>query len=285
MKKFLPILLTCCLVVSSVSLAQEAPTPHKSPRTPVNRQALPDHKPAVPPSSTIQGQATIIDTEKLRVADVDLRLFGVVPPQLSASFGPQARAALDTLVSGQMFSCLIRDRDQAGRYLATCHTPNNTDLAVELLRRGLAVTARGSLASTDLLGSYIAAEQAAQSQKIGLWSVVTPAAASVAATPKSEASVVLPTPLPAVADVKPVKIEKTENVASKNVPADTQVKVASAVIPASELLPDVDDTLPAPPLSPSECRHFVSGAKASEIRFFISLSQFGLDAFAIQLLQ
>jgi hypothetical protein len=101
---------------------------------------------------------------------------------LAASFGPQARAALDQLAGGQNVSCHVRDRDHDGRLLATCHDANGNDMALELLKRGLAVSARGSITGTDLATPYLAAEQAAQAQKIGLWSVTLPAPVSFSAT-------------------------------------------------------------------------------------------------------
>ncbi len=246
MKKLFVIALTVLLLTAGLAAAQEAPVPKNSPRTPVHRQALPDRKPLIPPSSTVQGQAVIIDSEKLRIGDIDIRLFGVVPPQLSASYGPQARALLDSLVAGQTISCLIRDRDQSGRFLATCRTPNNTDLAYELLRRGLAVTARGSLASTDLATPYLAVEQAAQAQKAGLWSGIVPAPVPVVVAPvKVEApakveAVLPPPPAPApVVEAKPVKIEK---VADKVIPSDAQV----SAVAASVLAPPEEDVLALP---------------------------------------
>lgn len=241
---------------AAAAASSEAPTPRPSPRTPVNRQSLAERKPIVAPSSTVQGEATVIDSEKLHIGDIDIRLFGIVPPQLSANFGPQARSTLDKLVTGQPISCLIRDRDQAGRFLATCHTASNTDLAVELLRRGLAVTARGSLASTELMQPYMSAEQAAQSQKVGLWSGVTPPLAVVAtpviaATPvvvsqpaTQNQAVVMPPPAPpatAVADIKKDAPAPKADVVDSKVPA--------APMTASSLLPPSDDTYAVPETS------------------------------------
>jgi hypothetical protein len=210
---------------------------------------LADRKPAVAPGSTVLGDMAVIDSEKLHIGDIDVRLFGVVPPQLSASFGPQARATLDKLVTGQPVSCLVRDRDQAGRFLATCRTAGNADLAMELLRRGLAVTARGSLTSTDLAQPYMAAEQAAQTQKIGLWSGVTPAPVAVPApvaapvvapqpAPQSQATVV-PPPAPPTA---PVVDTKKEAAMAK---AD-EAKMTPAPLAASSLEPPSDETLAVP---------------------------------------
>ncbi len=165
----------------AVSAQDIAPTPKRSPRTPVSQQALAGNKTSsLPPSRNVEGAARIIDTEKLRIGDVEMRLFGVVPPQLSASYGPQARALLDNLTMGVAVRCTIRDRDRSGWFLATCRGANDADFALELLRRGLAVTARGSLRPTELAGPYEAAEQAAQAQKLGLWSVTLPPAVSEA---------------------------------------------------------------------------------------------------------
>jgi endonuclease YncB( thermonuclease family) len=208
-----PFSVAACLLAILIALpatAQEMPAPRKMPRIPVNSQQLPGSK-APPTSRIVEGQAIIVDGEKLRIGDVDLRLFGVIPPQLSASFGPQARSTLDSLVSGQNVNCQIRDRDHDGRFLATCHTvTTNADLAYELLRRGLAVTARGSLQPTELATPYLAAEQAAQAQKIGLWSVGVPAGASmlapVAATSVPPAKIANNPVPPAPSELKPESV-------------------------------------------------------------------------------
>jgi endonuclease YncB( thermonuclease family) len=172
---------------ASVYAQALAPTPRGAPRTPVSRQVVvPGHDP-IPAARTLQGPAAIIDGEKLRIDEADLRLFGIVPPQLSASFGPQARATLDTLANGQAVTCQVRDRDRDGRLLATCRNSAGLDMALELLKRGLAVTARGSIAGTELSAAYLAGEQAAQNAKIGLWSSLPPAPVSaIAAAPKPE---------------------------------------------------------------------------------------------------
>lgn len=173
-----------CLSVST--FAQEAPPPHKAPRMTVNRESLLDRHAAQ--NRNLEGQALIIEGDKLRIGETDFRLFGVIPPQLSASFGPQARNVLDGLVSSQNVSCLVRDRDHEGHLLATCHNASGVDLALELLKRGLAVTARNSLADTNIASSYLAAEQAAILQKIGLWSVEVPPAAALVVKPSETAS-------------------------------------------------------------------------------------------------
>ena len=219
MKKLVLALLLSCVALAP-AFAQLAPTPQAAPRTPVNRETLAGH--SMPPRD-VTGQASVLDGDKLRIGDTDLRLFGVVPPQLSASFGPQARAALDALMAGQSVTCHIRDRDHDGRLLATCQTPGGVDPALDMLRHGLAVAARGSIADTELAQSYVAAEQAAQSAKIGLWSVTVAAPPAVAA-PVPVSAPVADAPKPEVKAEAP----KPEPVAAKT--ADVQAKTSSSVM-------------------------------------------------------
>jgi endonuclease YncB( thermonuclease family) len=218
--------------------AQEAPPPRKMPREPVHREAIQDHKSAVPATREIEGPATIIDGEKLHVGDFDLRLFGVVPPQLSASFGPQARTMLDGLTAGQTVTCLIRDRDREERFLATCHNANNADLALELLRHGLAVTARGSIAATELAAPYIAAEQAAIAQKLGLWSVAVPTAAIIAEMPKTDSTTaqLIASPQTAESKTVPAAAKAEPAVLAPPVPAPNPTVAAASTVPASALV-------------------------------------------------
>ncbi|MFA6279327.1 MAG: thermonuclease family protein [Bdellovibrionales bacterium] len=164
------------LFACATAQAQIMPAPKKSPRTPVNSEVL-LNKAAMPASRRLEGQADVLDAERLRLNGYEVRLYGVVPPQMSATNGPQARAVVDALAQGPV-TCQIKDRDREGRLLALCHNAANADFGLELLRRGLAVSARGTLQSSDYAEAYLAAEQAAQNQRLGLWATGTPAAAS-----------------------------------------------------------------------------------------------------------
>jgi endonuclease YncB( thermonuclease family) len=215
---------TLASFMAEPTLAQMAPAPRAAPRTPVNREVTAERK---APPREVQGQALILDGEKLRVQGVDVRLFGVVPPQLSASFGPQARAALDALMGGgQTVSCSIRDRDHDSRLLlATCRTANGADPAFELLRRGLAVAARGSITGTEFAEPYINAEEAAKAAKIGLWTVAIAAPAPPVAAPAA--------PPVTIEAQKTVTPPKAEPVVAQTHEAlkEVQPKIASSVMP------------------------------------------------------
>jgi endonuclease YncB( thermonuclease family) len=218
-------LLGAGILLSAAAAAQEMPPPRKMPRVPVNREALNGSHTGELKSRDLSGLATIIDGDHLRLSDIDIRLFGIVPPQLSASFGPQARAALDELAHDQIIDCHVRDRDHDGRYLATCVTDTaKTDLALELLKRGLAVTARGTIQPTDLAGPYEAAEDAAQAQKLGLWSTAIPPAANPAAAPAAK-------PPEPVSNVPPLpsEIKKDEKAVVIQAPAPPAAPALASV--------------------------------------------------------
>ncbi|MGB9154731.1 MAG: hypothetical protein WCD70_16785, partial [Alphaproteobacteria bacterium] len=105
MKKTAISCLALACMISLAAQAQEAPAPRRMPRTPVSQEPLAPPRDPMPASRQVEGLAAIIDGEKLRIGEIDMRLFGIVPPQLAASFGPQARAALDTLAGGQNVTC------------------------------------------------------------------------------------------------------------------------------------------------------------------------------------
>lgn len=249
----------------------DAPTPRKMPRVPVAKQQLATNsKPTIAPGKVVEGQAAILDTERLRIGDVEVRLFGVVPPQLSAFYGPQARAALDTMAAAGAVSCVVRDRDRDGRLLATCHDAAKQDMAETLLRRGLAVTARGSLRPTDLATPYMTAEQAAQSQKTGLWSVNVPPEVKVVPAPAADvvkdndskakdgmlASLLASATNLNSSDKKPedekaelakAEAAKTENTpASVNTPSIPAADAAPSVVSAADI-PVIDATIGTAP--------------------------------------
>ncbi len=177
LRKSLLLTSTFVLLSTTAAHAQYAPVPKKAPRTPVSKELLSSKTAPLSPSTLLQGTAKIVDTERLRIDQTEVRLFGVVPPLMGASYGPQARAVLDSLAQGTV-TCQIKDRTRDGHYLAMCSNEAKADFGLELLRRGLAASARGSLTGSPYEAPYQAAEAAAQNQKLGIWSASMPAAAS-----------------------------------------------------------------------------------------------------------
>ena len=171
-----------CLL-GSAALAQngEAPAPPAVPvgevtEEPISRAA----------GQTIEGMATVIDGDELRVGDSLIRLFGIAAPDISANLGPDARLYLDGLAGGRHIVCTEVDRNIEEQSIAIC-TIEGTDLATELLAQGLAavyrVGAPPTIEERELAARYDTEEADARERKLGIWAPRDAAPAAGAAPP------------------------------------------------------------------------------------------------------
>lgn len=172
-------------IAGGSALAQngEAPAP---PAVPAGEVTL---EPIAPPSrQTIEGVATVIDGDELRVGDSLVRLFGIAAPDISANPGPDARLYLDGLAGGQRVVCTEVDRNAEQQSTAIC-TIGGTDLAAEMLAQGLAAVYRIGATPTpeerELAARYDTEEADARERKLGIWAPhdAAPADAAPAPTP------------------------------------------------------------------------------------------------------
>jgi endonuclease YncB( thermonuclease family) len=181
------VLAAALCLANGFALAQngEAPAP---PAVPIGEVAEEPISPAA--GQTIEGLATVIDGDELRVGDSLVRLFGVAAPDISANYGPDARLYLDGLAGGQHVVCTEVDRNIEEQSIAIC-TIGGTDLATEMLAQGLAAVYRVGAPPTpeerELAARYDTEEADARERKLGLWA---PREAAPAAAPA-------PTPLQA----------------------------------------------------------------------------------------
>jgi endonuclease YncB( thermonuclease family) len=133
---------------------------------------------------TIEGMATVIDGDELRIGDRLVRLFGIAAPEISASHGPDARVLLDGLAGGQRVTCREVDRTQDSESIAICSV-DGTDLAPELLSQGLAAVYRINQPTTaqerELAARYDTEEADARTRKLGIWAPRTVAPPAVQA--------------------------------------------------------------------------------------------------------
>ena len=169
-------------IASSVALAQdEAPAPPAVPigevtEEPISRAA----------GQTIEGLATVIDGDELRVGDSLIRLFGIAAPDISSNLGPDARLYLQGLADGQQIVCTEVDRNMEEQSIAIC-TIEGTDLATELLAQGLAavyrVGAPPTLEERELAARYDTEEADARERKLGIWAPRDTAPAAAAPPP------------------------------------------------------------------------------------------------------
>ena len=176
-----PLVLAAMLcLLSSAALAQdEAPAPPAVPvgevdEEPISRAA----------GQTIEGLATVIDGDELKVGDSLIRLFGIAAPDISANLGPDARLYLQGLADGQHIICTEVDRNIEEQSIAIC-TIEGTDLATELLAQGLAAVYRigapPTLEERELAARYDTEEADARERKLGIWAPRDAAPAAAAA--------------------------------------------------------------------------------------------------------
>jgi endonuclease YncB( thermonuclease family) len=178
MKRSVALAAALC-IASIAALAQdEAPAPPAVPvgevtEEPISRAA----------GQTIEGMATVIDGDELRVGDSLIRLFGIAAPDISSNLGPDARLYLQGLADGQHIICTEVDRNIEEQSIAIC-TIEDTDLATELLAQGLAAVYRVGAPPTpeerELAARYDTEEADARERKLGIWA---PRDAAPAAAP------------------------------------------------------------------------------------------------------
>jgi|SRR5688572_3419837 len=178
MKRPFAIAAALCIASSAALSQDEAPAPPAVPvgevtEEPISRAA----------GQTIEGMATVIDGDELRVGDSLIRLFGIAAPDISSNLGPDARLYLQGLADGQHIICTEVDRNIEEQSIAIC-TIEGTDLATELLAQGLAAVYRIGAPPTpeerELAARYDTEEADARERKLGIWA---PRDAAPAAAP------------------------------------------------------------------------------------------------------
>jgi len=120
----------------------------------------------------IRGPATVIDGDSIRIADTEIRLYGIDAPEGKQSCiqqgedwacGETATEALQLIVGDADIHCTWKKQDRYERALATC-TREGHDIAELMVDNGIA------LAYRKYSGMYIHDEELAKAERIGLWS-------------------------------------------------------------------------------------------------------------------
>jgi len=201
MRQLAAIAAVLCLASGS-ALAQSddvAPTPPAVPigevtEEPISRAA----------GQTIEGMATVIDGDELRVGDSLIRLFGIAGPDISSNLRPEARLYLQGLADGQHIVCTEVDRNIEEQSIAIC-TIEGTDLATELLAQGLAAVYRVGAPPTpeerELAARYDTEEADARERKLGIWA---PRDAAPAAPPSPPPPTLLQSAIPKWLELAPL---------------------------------------------------------------------------------
>lgn len=115
----------------------------------------------------------VLDGDTLEIGGLRIRIWGVDAPEKSQTCegqdgtvyhcGLDATAVMVELTRGQAVTCTPKDRDRYGRTVAVCYTAAG-DLGEAMVRRGWAIDY-----SRYSHGAYRAAEDAAKTERLGMW--------------------------------------------------------------------------------------------------------------------
>jgi endonuclease YncB( thermonuclease family) len=149
------------------------PLPPSGPAQAVAATVRPQaHKSTDPAPPTIAGVASVIDGDTLDLHGERIRLEGVDAPEAHQKCldadgkfwrcGQAAANGLDVWIAGNPVSCKTHGREKWGRLLATC-TVRGTSMQAWLVSHGYA------LAYRQFSTTYVAAEDKAREEKVGVW--------------------------------------------------------------------------------------------------------------------
>jgi endonuclease YncB( thermonuclease family) len=118
------------------------------------------------------GRARIIDGDTIEIAGTRIRLYGIDAPEKHQfcqdgsgeryGCGQRALNALEGRIDGQTLVCEKRDIDRYGRTVAVCRQ-GTADINAWMVETGWAVAYR------RYSGDYVAAEDRARAQRVGIW--------------------------------------------------------------------------------------------------------------------
>ena len=106
---------------------------------------------------------------------IKVRLAGIDAPESSQAFGQRSKQNLSRLVYGKTVSVISKKTDRYGRAVGKVLI-NGTDANLEQIKAGFAWVYRNYLSELSAVDrkTYLAAEDAAKSAKLGLWSDPSP---------------------------------------------------------------------------------------------------------------
>ncbi|WP_460272155.1 thermonuclease family protein [Celeribacter sp. ULVN23_4] len=122
-------------------------------------------------SSPADGVLRIVDGDTVAIGEIRIRLFGIDAPELSQSCsdtrgkdwscGTWSKSVLANLAAGKV-RCFARDTDRYGRTVAVCEA-GGKDLNAQMVALGAAY------AYEEYSSDYVALEQTARADGLGLW--------------------------------------------------------------------------------------------------------------------
>lgn len=87
----------------------------------------------------IAGPASVVDGDTLRIDRTTIRLWGVDAPERDHPHGARAADTLRVIVGRDVVSCVPTGATSHHRTIARCSTTQYPDIALEMVRRGVAL--------------------------------------------------------------------------------------------------------------------------------------------------
>jgi len=81
----------------------------------------------------------VIDGDTVVISGTKIRIAGIDAPELDHPWGKKSKFTLMDLCKGKIVTAMIREEVSYDRIVAKCYLPDGTDIAAELVRRGLAL--------------------------------------------------------------------------------------------------------------------------------------------------
>lgn len=88
---------------------------------------------------SFSGKAFVIDGDTIGVRGTKIRLAGIDAPELDRPYGRKAKWAMVDICKGHEITVELNGEASHDRLVGTCRLPDGTDIAAELVRRGLAL--------------------------------------------------------------------------------------------------------------------------------------------------
>ena len=92
-----------------------------------------------PATEVLKGKCYVIDGDTVVISGTKIRIAGIDAPELDHPWGKKSKFTLMDLCKGKIVTAMIREEVSYDRIVAKCYLPDGTDIAAELVRRGLAL--------------------------------------------------------------------------------------------------------------------------------------------------
>jgi endonuclease YncB( thermonuclease family) len=102
----------------------------------VEDTAAPERTPA---TTVLKGKCYVVDGDTIMISGTSIRIAGIDAPELHHPWGKKARFTLIELCKGKVVTAIIQPGLSYDRTVAKCLLEDGTDLAAELVKRGLAL--------------------------------------------------------------------------------------------------------------------------------------------------